>query len=168
MKKILFVCSSNVCRSPYCEIMMRKIVKEDDLLNGNIEVDSSAVFNKSKEIFPKAVNTLLNEGIDKDEILSHKPSFKWSALEKFDNADVIVGMSRMHKLLTPIKYRYKYVTLSKVATNKYTLVPDPFLAVSQEEYDKVMQTLKKYLYQYADVLREEMGGERIYRDKYEE
>ncbi len=168
MKKILFVCSSNVCRSPYCEMMMRKFIKDDELLRGKVEVDSSAVFNKSKEIFPKAVDVLLREGIDKDEIMSHKPSFKWGAMEKFAWADTIVGMSRSHKFMTPMRYQKKYVTLSQVATGKYALIPDPFLALSQQDYDRVMGVLKRYLYQYMDVLRVEFGGEPKYMSEYAE
>ncbi len=167
MKRILFICSSNVCRSPYCEMMMRKLISEDELLSGKIEVDSSAVFNKSKEIFPKAVDVLLREGIDNEEIMSHKPTFKWGAMEKFREADVIVGMSKTHKLLTPIKYKKKCVTLSQIATGKYELIPDPFLALSQQDYDRVMGILKRYLYQYMDVLRVEFGGEPKYMSEYE-
>ena len=65
-----------------------------------------------------------------------------------EKADVIIGMSRMHKLLTPRKYRSKYITLSEAATDKYSPVPDPFLATSQAEYDKTMAVLKDYVEQY--------------------
>ena len=51
---VLFVCSSNVCRSPYCEFMLRRMVENDDDLRGKVDVCSSAVFNRSKSIFPKA------------------------------------------------------------------------------------------------------------------
>ena len=59
---ILFVCSSNVCRSPYCEFMLRRMIENDDELRGKIVVRSSAVFNKSKNIFPKEVDILVREG----------------------------------------------------------------------------------------------------------
>lgn len=115
---ILFVCSSNVCRSPYCEFMLRRMIENDDLLRGRVEVKSSAVFNKSKRIFPKAVDILKREGFDEKEILAHKPSFKTDT-ERFEKADVIIGMSKMHRLLTPRRYRDKYITLSEAATGEY-------------------------------------------------
>ena len=62
-------------------------------------------------------------------------------------------MSHMHKLLTPRKYRKKYVTLSEAATGKYAPVPDPFLATSQKEYDKTMAVLKSYVESYFKQLK---------------
>ena len=149
---VLFVCSSNVCRSPYCEFMLRRMIDNDDELRGKVDVCSSAVFNRSKSIFPKAVDVLKREGFDESEILAHKPSFK-NDKERFEKADVISGMSHMHKLLTPRKYRKKYVTLSEAATGKYAPVPDPFLATSQKEYDKTMAVLKSYVESYFKQLK---------------
>ncbi len=149
---VLFVCSSNVCRSPYCEFMLRRMIENDEDLKGRVEVRSSAVFNKSKSIFPKAVDILKREGFPESEILAHKPSFKTDK-ERFENADVIIGMSRMHKLLTPRKYRSKYITLSEAATDKYSPVPDPFLATSQAEYDKTMSVLRDYVSLYFQRLK---------------
>lgn len=49
--KILFICMSNICRSPYCEYVFRKTVEEDSVLSHNVEwVKSSAVFNRSEEV----------------------------------------------------------------------------------------------------------------------
>ena len=149
---VLFVCSSNVCRSPYCEFMLRRMTDNDEELRGKVDVCSSAVFNRSKSIFPKAVDVLKREGFDESEILAHKPSFK-NDKERFEKADVIIGMSHMHKLLTPRKYRKKYVTLSEAATGKYAPVPDPFLATSQKEYDKTMAVLKSYVESYFKQLK---------------
>lgn len=155
---VLFVCSSNVCRSPYCEFMLRRMVENDDDLRGKVDVCSSAVFNRSKSIFPKAVDILKREGFDEREILAHKPSFKTDKA-RFENADVIIGMSRMHGLLTPRKYRKKYVTLSEAAVGKYAPVPDPFLATSQSEYDKTMQVLKEYVTKYFTKLKAQIESQ---------
>ncbi len=155
--KVLFVCSSNVCRSPYCEFMLKRMVESDEELKGKVEVCSSAVFNRSKKIFPKAVDVLKREGFDEKEILAHKPSFKTDKA-RFEGADVIIGMSKMHRLLTPSKYRAKYVTLSEAAEGKYAPVPDPFLATSQKEYDKTMQVLKDYLCKYFVKLKAQILG----------
>lgn len=50
---LLFVCSSNVCRSPYCEYMFRRMAEEDPVTAGKIHVSSSAVLNQMKAIDPK-------------------------------------------------------------------------------------------------------------------
>lgn len=155
---VLFVCSSNVCRSPYCEFMLRRMIENDEDLKGRVNVCSSAVFNRSKNIFPKAVDILKREGFDEREILAHKPSFKTDKA-RFENADVIIGMSRMHGLLTPRKYRKKYVPLSEAAVGKYAPVHDPFLATSQSEYDKTMQVLKEYVTKYFTKLKAQIESQ---------
>lgn len=153
--KILFVCSSNVCRSPYAEFVFRRLVKHSPVLSAaGVEVSSSAVFNRSKVIFPKAAVSLMREGFTRQEIAAFKPSFKIGSAEKFREADVIIGMSKMHKWLTPWRFRNKFITLSEAAEGKYTPIPDPFLYKSQEEYDKVMSVIKVYLEKYAAALEE--------------
>lgn len=157
--KILFVCSSNVCRSPYAEYVFRRMVEQSPVLSAaGITVSSSAVFNKSKVIFPKAADSLIREGFDRDYVMSHKPTFKWCDRDRFEQADIIIGMSRLHKLLTPAKYRKKFVTLSEVAEGKYVKIPDPFLYKSQEDYDKVMSVIKVYLQKYADSLEKKFAS----------
>ncbi len=150
---ILFVCSSNVCRSPYCEYVFRRMVESDEVLKDKIKVKSSAVLNKCKEIFPRAVVSLVSEGFDEEYVKSHKPSFKWCDMQRYEEADVIIGMSKAHKLFTPLKYKKKYITLSEAATGEYSPVPDPFLYSTQEKYDECMQVLKAYLQLYLEILK---------------
>ena len=126
--KILFVCSSNVCRSPFAEFVFGRLVEQSPVLSAaGIEVGSSAVFNRSKYIYPKAVVSLEREGFSKEAVLAHKPAYKSTDKKRFEEADVIIGMSKIHRILTPHKYRDKFVTLSEAATGKYTPIPDPFL-----------------------------------------
>lgn len=156
--KILFVCSSNVCRSPFAEFVFRRLVEQSPVLSAaGIEVGSSAVFNRSKYIYPKAVVSLEREGFSKEAVLAHKPAYKSTDKKRFEEADVIIGMSKIHRILTPHKYRDKFVTLSEAATGKYTPIPDPFLYPSQNEYDKVMSVIKKYLTLYAEKLERELA-----------
>lgn len=155
--RILIVCSSNICRSPYCEFILRRMIDNDVDLKDRVEVDSSAVFNKSSHIFPKAVDALVREGFSEDEVLAHIPTYKYGAMYKFADADVIIGMSKMHRFLTPKKFRDKYVTISEAATGKYAPVPDPFLAKNQEQYDRTMQVLKEYVVEYFGKLKKEIS-----------
>ena len=44
--KILFVCSSNICRSPYCEYVFKRMVQSDPRLAQKVTwIRSAAVFN---------------------------------------------------------------------------------------------------------------------------
>ena len=42
MKKILFVCLGNICRSPMAEAVMRKLIKEKGL-ESEYEIDSAGL-----------------------------------------------------------------------------------------------------------------------------
>lgn len=151
--KILFVCLSNICRSPYCEYMFKRMVKNNEFLLDKIEdVKSSAVLNLSFSIHPKTIKALISEGFDEKEISSHKPTFVWTHLKMFDQADIIIGMSKINKFLLPIRYWSKFTTLSEVATGKYKKIPDPFFRRSDTSYSKIMQEIKSYLEIYLENL----------------
>ncbi|MDE7336547.1 MAG: hypothetical protein K2N32_00330 [Clostridia bacterium] len=157
--KILFICMSNICRSPYCEYVFKRLVKEDKTLSDNIEwVKSSAVFNKSRVINKKAKLALLREGFDEEYILEHKPSFKWGKGQKyFKEADVIIGMTRSNAYFLPLKYRKKFLLLSEIACGKYIPIPDPVLIKDQDKYYAAMDEIKKYLTDYAQILKKKFS-----------
>ena len=73
----------------------------------------------------------------------------------FKNADIIIGMTKGHKLLTPIWWQGKFKTLSEAATGRYKPVPDPWLQ-KPDEYSKSMQVIKAYIEQYVKNLETEM------------
>lgn len=150
---------SNICRSPYCEYVFERIVRNDEILKENIEwIKSSAVFNKSFHINSKAKAALLREGFDEEEIDRHVPSFKYGFGRKyFEEADIIIGMTRSNKVFLPLKYHKKFRLLSELATGEYTPIPDPVLIKDQDEYHKAMDKIKEYLEKYAQVLRKEFS-----------
>lgn len=122
----------------------------------NVFVSSAAVLNRSKALFPKAASALKAEGFCDEELASFKPCFKSQDKARFVDADVIIGMSRFHKYLLPRGCKGKYVTLSEAAEGKYTPIPDPFLARTQEEYDKAMAVIKQYLVEYFNRLKKDL------------
>ena len=154
--KILFVCSSNICRSPYCEFHFKRFIKEEPKLAAIVEkVDSAAVFNISFKLFPRAKKCMLNEGFSEEELDAHKPKFKWFYPKLFSEADIIIGMTKSHKYMVKRKYRNKFTTLTEAATGSYIPIPDPFIRTTQEKYDEDMRVLFDYLIQYKDKLLKE-------------
>ena len=153
--KILFVCSSNICRSPYCEFVFRRMCENDPDLAARVEwVKSGAVFHQCKNLHPKAKAALEAEGFAPDILDKHSPAYWRRFPERFEQADIIIGMTRWHKYFIPKKWRGKYVDLAELATGTYTPVPDPFLAKTQEKYNEVMRVLDKYLTMVADKIRQ--------------
>lgn len=137
------------------------MAEENEALRGKLCVRSAAVFNRSKKLHTMAYNCMLSEGFTKQELDNHKPSYKKDCLKLFKNADIIIGMTKSHKFLTPREFRHKFKTLSEVAIGSYIAIPDPFLKTSQEEYNKVMKVILDYLIKYKDNLIKELScGER--------
>lgn len=156
--KILVICSSNTCRSPYAEFILKRLVNESDVLKSNIEsVTSSAVFNQSRTMHPKTRALLLEEGFSEKELDSFKPDFILKNKKKFEEADVIIGMGLLQWFLLPIKYHKKYVNLSYAAVGKNINIPDPFYRKSMEFYKKTMDVIKTYLVVYAEKLEKEFS-----------
>lgn len=152
--KILFVCSSNICRSPYCEYVFKKMIANDEVLSKKIDkVSSAAVFNRSFHIHSKAILALKREGFSEEEILKHKPRYIFGAYKDFKQADLIIGMNNFNKYFVPCWFRKKYKSLSEVAIGVYKDVPDPFLMKNINDYYSVMDIIKDYLEKFADNLK---------------
>ena len=161
MINVLFVCSSNVCRSPYCEYVFGRTVKNDEALAAIVgEVASGAVLNHSAQLHSKAYASLLKEGFTEEELKAHRPRHIRDYPELTREADVIIGMTAWHKWLIPKADRAKYLNLSEAAGESYKAVPDPFLARSQEKYDAAMAVIKRYLTEFAEKLKKEYGNGR--------
>ena len=116
--KILFVCSSNVCRSPYCEFVFGRLLEADEVLKGKVEVDSAAVLNHSERLHPKSRQALLNEGFTAEELDAFRPKHIREAGAAFEAADMIIGMTRWHKWLLKKEWKGKFETLSEAATRE--------------------------------------------------
>lgn len=162
MYKVLFVCASNVCRSPYCEYMFRRMVEQDEVLKGKVSVRSSAVLNQMKRIDPKTKAALEREGFTAEECDAHKPGVFYRDGEKFREADIIIGMTKAQKLLLTLVspgWAKKFVTLSEAAGYDYKAIPDPWLEKDMDQYFEAMNTIKGYLEEYFEKLKEELSSE---------
>ncbi|MDO5449245.1 MAG: low molecular weight phosphatase family protein [Clostridia bacterium] len=160
MYKVLFVCSQNMCRSPYCEMMFRRLVEESPVLRDKVEVTrSSAVMTPGTSIDPLTVEALVREGFDKTQVEQHRPGFMYrkADIKLFNEADIVIGMTKSHKYMIFVpSWRRKFKTLSEAATGSYKAVPDPWLQRDTEKYIGEMNKIKAYLEQYIKVLEEEL------------
>ncbi len=64
MKKILFVCHGNICRSPMAEFIMKKLVTDEGLAE-DIYIESAAVSNEEtgNDMYPPAKRKLTEKGV---------------------------------------------------------------------------------------------------------
>ncbi|MHA1339470.1 MAG: arsenate reductase/protein-tyrosine-phosphatase family protein [Promethearchaeota archaeon] len=147
--KILFVCSGNICRSAYAEFVFKKIVKESEILKGKIEVKSGGVTFRNDYIDERTVAALKKEGISESLSRKHIPRYIKDYPEIFDEADIIIGMTKSHKIGLPKEYRKgenaKFVRLAEIAANEPLDIDDPYFTSNFEEFSEIMNQIKKYL-----------------------
>ena len=89
MKRILFVCLGNICRSPMAEAVMRELLRKEGL-DGQFTVASAAVSDEewSNPIYPPAARVLREHNVPYDPV---RKARKMSA-DDYDRSDLIVGM----------------------------------------------------------------------------
>lgn len=145
MKKVLFVCTGNTCRSSMAEGIFKKIL-QDLGKQDEIQVDSCGIFARVGDAAsPNAIKVLKNEGID---ISDHrtKPMTKQS----LDEADLILTMTKSHKnyILDLFPYtKGKVYVLGEFAEGKGDEefdVSDPF-GGDEKVYKQAAEEIKQYL-----------------------
>lgn len=151
--KILFVCSTNICRSPYAEFHLKKMAEGDSALREKIEwIRSAAVLNRAKHINKKTRAALMEEGFDAKSIDAHIPTHIGDAEKLVADADLIIGMTGWHKAFLPKKAKSKFLTLSEAATGTYKPIPDPWL-YKEERYAECLQTMLVYFKLLAERIK---------------
>ena len=150
---ILFICSSNACRSPYCEFVFRRLAEADPELSKTVTVRSAGVLNPVFGMDHRTKYALRQEGFSEAEINAFHSCFSWTHPKRFREADVIIGMTKSHGRFLLPSWKKKFTTLSEAATGTYTAIPDPWFEPRQKPYLAAMDELKEYLEQYAAVLK---------------
>ena len=91
MKRILFVCTVNICRSPMAEALTRAKIQES--LSSDLEISSAGTYAwRDQPASSLAIEVLEEAGID----LSAHRSRELSG-ELIESADLIVAMTGEHK-----------------------------------------------------------------------
>ena len=99
MKRILFVCHGNICRSPMAEFIMKKMVK-DAGREDEFEIASAATSTEElgNPVYPPARRKLAEHGIRCDGKRARQ--LTW---EDYDHYDMLIGMDdanirNMHRM----------------------------------------------------------------------
>ena len=90
MKKILFVCHGNICRSPMAEYVMKDLVRKAGL-ESQFHIESSATSREEigNPVYPPARRKLAEHGISCD---GHAARQLINA--DYENYDLLIGMDR--------------------------------------------------------------------------
>ncbi|MFX1388459.1 MAG: hypothetical protein ACFE9Z_00170 [Promethearchaeota archaeon] len=145
IKRVLFLCAGNTCRSPFAEAFANWLKSEkfkEELKN--IEFDSAGIYHYYKTAQPGTVNYLKSKGIDIG-------NFKTKRINKelLENSDLIIGFEQKHHI-NKVRRKYKDVNnlndklflLLDFAGEKEDLeIPDPF-DLPQEKYNNVLERIE--------------------------
>ncbi len=103
--KILFVCTSNIMRSPYCEFVFNRMTGDDPLLAEKVEWARSAALRwRYRHMHRQAKIALVHEGFSQEEVDSYRPRHVLIDRELFEQADVIIGMTKCCRAAIEISF----------------------------------------------------------------
>ncbi|WP_413678692.1 low molecular weight protein-tyrosine-phosphatase [Prochlorococcus sp. MIT 0916] len=143
VKKILFVCLGNICRSPAAEGVFKQKIKDRDLEKLFL-VDSAGTggWHVGNLADPRMRETALSRGI---ELTSRSRKIEEGDLYEFDhilvmdndNLDAVKSLIKDNK--NPINYKIKLI-LSYSKHSQLEEVPDPYYG-GQNGFDQVLDLL---------------------------
>ncbi|MBR2718559.1 MAG: low molecular weight phosphotyrosine protein phosphatase [Clostridia bacterium] len=100
MKKILFICHGNICRSPMAEMIMKHLVRERGL-EGQLSIASAATSTEEigNPVYPPARAELARHGIPVE-----KRGARQITRADYERYDLLIGMDNanirnMHRML---------------------------------------------------------------------
>ena len=149
MKRVLFVCTGNTCRSPMAEAILTHMSKQKQF---PLEVRSAGIYAvPGADISPQAKEVLLKEGIHTDHCARQLSN------ELLEWADVILTMTKQHKnavLWEVPSLDKKVYTLTEYITDDSFDIMDPY-GSSVEVYRRCAEEL----YQHLETLMEKWSKE---------
>ncbi len=90
IRKIVFLCHGNICRSPMAEYVMKHIAAQSGM-GGELQITSAAVSDEESgnPIYPPAQRKLREKGIPFGQHSAHRIS-----RQEFDRNDLVIVMDR--------------------------------------------------------------------------
>ena len=155
MKKIMFVCLGNICRSPVAEAVFTHLIQERGLSN-KYTADSSgtSAFHAGADPDPRMGMTAEKNGVPMDHSAQQ---FKKEHYEKFDlimamdrsNYKDILAVTQNHKLRKKVHMMRAF---DSEASSPQADVPDPYYRGGMEAFEEVFQIVMRSCNQLIDDL----------------
>jgi len=158
MKRVLFVCTGNICRSPTAEAVFRKFVA-DAGLDGHIGMESAGTtdYHTGDPPDPRAQAAARMRGYDLSRLRARRVG-----PADFQRFDLIIAMDREHReflaRLAPPDSAHKVRMMMEFASrSKHAEVPDPYYG-GPEGFDFVLDLLEDAAEGLLGTLRSELDA----------
>ncbi|PWI47829.1 hypothetical protein CEE45_09970 [Candidatus Heimdallarchaeota archaeon B3_Heim] len=147
---INFICSGNIIRSPYAEILFEHMIKMTNTsLAKRVRVESGGVRYRNSKISEESATMLLKEGINHKRIDQFTPRYFPDYPRMFDSVDLILVMERSHLRSIPSKYKEKTFLLLEFIYGRNEDVPDPYF---DPPFERSFIMIKKALQTFTEML----------------
>lgn len=144
MKRILFVCLGNICRSPVGEGIMLHLIKEHKL-EGHLSVDSAATsdYHTGEPPDHRTVGNAKKNGVDISALKARQ--FKKEDFNLFDHIYVMDESNYKNVIKMASKQEQKAKVdylLNIIQAGKNLAVPDPYYG-TEKDFEEVFQLVLK-------------------------
>ena len=138
IRKLLVVCTGNVCRSPMAVGLFRQVIPEVLANSAGI----SALVGHGAD--PIAVQVMAEAGID---ISSHRARMLTDAIAR--DSDIILVMDELQKQQLSAQYPYTRGKVFLLAEAEKRNIPDPFMQTKEVFFDIYLQ-IEKAVKEWAE------------------
>lgn len=144
MKKILFVCLGNICRSPGAEAIMKALVKNQGKEN-EFYIDSAGLYSGHAGSLPD--ERMQRHAFKRGYCLDSRARTFYPSAD-FQEFDLIIGMddqniATLQRLAATEEERAKIFKMTDFCTKplSYTIVPDPYYE-GEQGFELVLDLLE--------------------------
>jgi protein-tyrosine-phosphatase len=149
IKRILFVCTGNACRSPMAQVIFRGLVSNDpSLLLAGIEVDSAGTGVGLDAATPEAIEVMAEYGLN---LNNHHPKNVDTSLANWADLVLVMESGHKHIIVSRFPKAVKKVHLLSEYVGESGDVSDPYLR-GIAVYRKCAATLQSLLNKLAEKL----------------
>ncbi len=150
--RINFICSGNIIRSPYAEILFEHLIQDEKKsFFRTIQTESGGVRYRNSSISAESTDMLLREGVSQDRINHFTPRYFLDYPSMFESVDLILVMERSHLRSIPSKFKGKAFLLLDFVYGKNDDVPDPYF---DPPYERAYNMIKKALQDLIEILNQ--------------
>jgi protein-tyrosine phosphatase len=150
MRKILFVCLGNICRSPLAEGIALHLVKEQGIKNIVIDSAGTANYHVNEAPDHRTTSNALKHGIDLSSLRARQ--FKKGDFDAFDEIYVMDenNLKNALKLAETNSHKEKLKLLLRIGDFGRLDVPDPYYG-TENDFEKVFQLVYKAIKELINV-----------------